>query len=149
MLLGLGMLAVIPLSACGKQIGDECKVALDCQGQDDNRNCDISQPGGYCTVEGCDERSCPEESACIQFYPWPFLTKECNPAAPTACTPDEICLSMGRCAPRATERRYCAYKCDDSGDCRDGYECRVAGTLGSMALTTSGGRINFCAPRAQ
>jgi hypothetical protein len=123
-------------------------VAADCQTDDDTRSCDISQPGGYCTIDGCDERSCPSEAACIRFFPWPFLTETCDPAAPSACAPDEICLDMGRCAPRSSERRYCALRCDDNGDCRDGYECRQAGQLGSMALTTKpGAAVKFCAPR--
>jgi hypothetical protein len=51
------------------------------------------------------------------------------------------------CAPRDTERRYCEKTCGDNGDCRDHYECRLAGTKGSMALTESLSRVvRFCAP---
>ena len=52
------------------------------------------------------------------------------------CTADEICLERV-CAPRSTERRFCAKGCGSNDDCRGGYECRLAGTRGSLALTSS------------
>jgi hypothetical protein len=141
------LLLLVPLGACGKKIGDACKVALDCNTDDDTRFCDISQPGGYCSIDGCDEVSCPEESVCIRFFPARFATTPCDPAAPTACTPSEVCLPEGKCVPRATERRYCALKCGGSGDCRENYECRESGMLGSVALTRKPGQVaKFCAP---
>lgn len=73
-------LAVLAIStaACGSQIGDSCQTATDCA-QDGTRICDISQPGGYCTIVGCDETTCPSEAACIRTFPVEFLTKPCNP----------------------------------------------------------------------
>lgn len=65
-------------SGCGKQIGDECQTATDCN-PNGGRICDLSQPGGYCTVLGCDETTCPSEATCIRYFPAPFLTKPCNP----------------------------------------------------------------------
>ena len=50
--LGLAMLLA---SACGRDIGDECQTSVDCD-PNGTRACDLSQPGGYCTVLGCDEQ---------------------------------------------------------------------------------------------
>jgi hypothetical protein len=143
------VLAALAAAGCSNKIGDECKTSADCS-QEQERSCDISQPGGYCTIEGCDERSCPEDSACIRFFPrMHLLTKGCGDAA-SECAPDEICVGSGdaaRCAPRSSERRYCAATCDDDDDCRGGYECRTAGTEGSLALTKRPERtVRFCAP---
>ena len=52
------------------------------------------------------------------------------------CTADEIALERV-CAPRSTERRFCAKSCGSNADCRGGYECRLSGTRGSLALTSS------------
>jgi hypothetical protein len=130
--LPLALLLLLPLAACGKKIGDECRTQFDCNDEDDTRSCDISQPGGYCTIEGCDERSCPEESVCVRFFPRAeLLPITCDPRAPdrgaSACTHDELCLDAGRCAPRATEFRRCVKGCGSDGDCRDDYQCRTVG----------------------
>jgi hypothetical protein len=138
---------LLPLAACGKKIGDECKTQFDCNEEDDTRSCDISQPGGYCTIDGCDERSCPSEAVCVRFFPRLYLTKPCD----AGCGPDEICVpdegAVAKCAPRSSELRRCVLRCSGGGDCRSGYECRTAGTLGSIALTDDpGSRVKFCAP---
>ena len=155
-LLGLlGLLGVVTfgLSACGKNIGDQCRVNNDCYTEDNTRSCDISQPGGYCTVDGCDERSCPKEGTCIRFFPRMFLDQPCDPAAADSCPADQVCLPTEKlCAPRSGERRYCAFKCGDSGDCRGGYECKVAGATGTatLALTRNPASvIKFCAPHGR
>jgi hypothetical protein len=148
-LLALGLGA----SACGRRIGDACRVADDCIDTDFDRQCDTSQPGGYCTLANCDERSCPSESACIRFFrasPGPVRCTPGRPPVESECGADELCLDSGVCAPRSSERRFCAKTCDDNGDCRSEYECRTAGANGSQALTrTPGARVRFCAPRAQ
>jgi hypothetical protein len=135
-------------SACGKKIGDACKVAYDCQETDNSRTCDISQPGGYCTIDGCDEKSCPSEAWCVRFFPRLYLDRACDPAVADGCGVDDVCLPEKVCAPRATERRYCALACESNDDCRGGYECRLAGTLGTVAVTRDPStRARFCAPR--
>jgi hypothetical protein len=136
-------LLVFALAACGKKIGDECRTQFDCNDEDDTRSCDISQPGGYCTIEGCDERSCPEDSVCIRFFPRAeLLPMTCNAVAPdrgaSECTPDQLCLDAGRCAPRATEMRRCVKSCGDNGDCRSGYECRLVGGDPAIAPGSAG-----------
>lgn len=142
-----GGLLLVPLVACGRKVGDQCKYNTDCNDTTFDRICDLSQPGGYCTIEGCDEKSCPSESVCIRFFPRVSLTKPCDPAKVDDCLSDEVCLPTGLCAPRASERRYCAHGCDDGGDCRDKYECRLGGTLGSVPLTATPSKpVKFCAP---
>jgi hypothetical protein len=77
---GAALLLALALGAvsCGKQIGDDCQTATDCN-PNGGRICDLSQPGGYCTVLGCDETTCPSEATCIRFFPAQFLTRPCNP----------------------------------------------------------------------
>jgi hypothetical protein len=74
----LALTAAISAASCGKKIGDDCMTAADCD-PNGGRICDISQPGGYCTVLGCDETTCPSEAACIRYFPVQYLTKPCNP----------------------------------------------------------------------
>jgi hypothetical protein len=152
------------LAACGKKIGDECKTAFDCNQTDENRTCDISQPGGYCILEGCDQHSCPDEAACVRFFPRLNLQdKVCDAKDPNSCgfmgkcivyasgpvmLPDGGTDPGTRCAPLSSEIRRCVLMCDKDGDCRDGYECRTSGTYGSEALTdVPNGRVQFCSPR--
>ncbi len=142
----------IVASGCGRQIGDECKDSLDCNNEDNTRTCDLSQPGGYCTIEGCDERSCPEESTCVRFFPaMEFLTKPCDPAVLTSCEANELCLVFAtgaRCAPRSTEKRNCVLRCEEDGDCRDDYRCQATGGTNALPLTPNPGESpGFCAPR--
>jgi hypothetical protein len=133
-------------SGCRREIGDDCRTAVDCQ-PNGSRQCDSSQPGGYCTIQGCDERSCPEEAVCMRFFPGQFLTKPCNPGEDN-CAADEICLEEGLCAPLSTELRFCVKSCSSADDCRDGYACRLAGTRGSQALTPNIDTVvSFCAPQ--
>lgn len=163
------VLAVAAGAGCKKQIGDDCTTAADCN-PNGSRSCDQTQPGGYCTIQGCDETSCPSEAVCMRFFPAQFLTKACNPtpdggppgagtadaaspdtgspdAGTPGCNADETCLDEGLCAPLSTELRYCVKSCSTGGDCRDGYECRLAGTRGSMALTSDPKTVvRFCAP---
>jgi hypothetical protein len=138
---------VASLVACTRKIGDECRSSIDCS-QESDRLCDISQPSGYCTIEGCDERTCPSGSACVRFFP-NDLSKTC--AADTDCTPAELCLLPEKlCAPRASERRFCVDSCSGNSDCRSGYECRLAGDKGTLPLHPNPASIvHFCAPVAK
>jgi hypothetical protein len=109
------------LGACGKEIGDSCIVSSDCSPNGD-RQCDISQKEGYCTIQGCDFSTCPEEAACIRFFTGGFANKSCDDEG--GCSLDELCDLNRRCVPRSAEVRYCMKTCDSNDDCRDGYECR-------------------------
>ncbi len=63
-LVGAGLAAALVLSACGREIGDDCATNVDC-GTD--RICDLSQPGGYCTLSPCRPDTCPGEAVCVVF----------------------------------------------------------------------------------
>jgi hypothetical protein len=54
------------------------------------------------------------------------------------------------CAPRSNERRLCVKTCGSNDDCRGGYTCRSAGTLGSLPLVADPcTTFSFCAPNGQ
>lgn len=94
--------ALVVASACAPQLGDECETALECSANG-TRTCDVSQPGGYCTIASCEPESCGDEGYCVRFKP------------------DEPRLSID----------WCMAKCSDNGDCRSGYACRTAAALNS------------------
>lgn len=122
-------LAALALTACGKDIGDSCVLATDCD-PNGTRTCDLSQKEGYCTILGCDFDTCPDNSACIRFFSGDFDNLTCNqatedqPGGTNDCDLDELCDLEGHCVPRSSEVRYCMATCSNNGDCRDGYECR-------------------------
>jgi hypothetical protein len=161
--LALGVCLLAAEAGCSRKVGDGCTLSTDCD-PTGSRVCDLSQPGGYCTIDGCDDKSCPDESVCIRTFPQQYLTKPCDPlcedspcangaagcacagAATDDCTTDEICIDSGLCARQAFERRYCAKSCGDNGDCRGSYECRASGTRGNFALVQgNGAAVRFCA----
>lgn len=105
-LLLLALLATIAVG-CKPKIGDDCQRSTDCSAAGD-RLCDITAPGGYCTVYNCEPGSCPEdESLCVLFGAERSPVAECkDPQAPS---------------PYA--RTFCMATCDSSSDCREDYEC--------------------------
>ena len=113
--------------ACGTEIGDECDVSSDCS-SDGDRLCDVTSPGGYCTIVGCGYDTCPSEATCVRFFPASTVNLPCDPDTEgdttRDCTADEVCTLAGTCAPRQAEARFCMRRCSDPSDCRDGYECR-------------------------
>ncbi len=150
-------------------MGDSCATNADCSPLGD-RFCDVSAPGGYCTVEGCDIRlvngtttdTCPSEAVCVRFFS-PLANKTCDPTHPSGCSPSERCLCdeadcrpsdgglfSGHCAPESSERRSCEKRCERNTDCRSGYSCRETGSHGaepvptsSMKVTTDAGVVNL------
>jgi len=56
------------LFACGREIGDDCSRNSDC-GSGTGYMCDLSKPGGYCTISPCIEGTCPSEAVCVKFSP--------------------------------------------------------------------------------
>jgi hypothetical protein len=134
-------------AGCSKNIGDACTTNVECD-INGTRFCDLSQPSGYCTVEGCDVDTCPGTSECILFYT-PVGTEPCtyDPESPRAdCAVDEICIcdltqsgtctGTAHCASEDSERRWCMARCAHNSDCRPNYECRETGTNGAEPLPT-------------
>ncbi|MDD9935975.1 MAG: hypothetical protein OXT09_20355 [Myxococcales bacterium] len=105
---------------CSPEIGDDCETALDCSSQA-SRLCDRTQPGGYCTIRGCEKGTCPEEAVCVKFRP----------------TTERLAVS------------YCMFRCSDDGDCREGagYACLRDEDFGdgNDAELLDDGNKKFCA----
>jgi hypothetical protein len=93
LILAFFALVLAPMG-CARRIGDGCALDTDCSINNDRR-CDTSQPGGYCTVAECDRNSCPDDALCVEFF---------------ADTPRRA-------------RRFCMSPCSTDGDCRSGYRC--------------------------
>lgn len=100
--------------ACGHKIGDDCNTSVDCS-QGGERLCDVTQPGGYCTIFNCEPNSCPSEAACIVF--------DAQLSAAAECVASN---GLSRFA-----RSFCLFKCSSDGDCRDDYVCHDFSTLES------------------
>jgi hypothetical protein len=102
----LALLATVAVG-CKPKIGDDCQISTDCSAAGD-RLCDITAPGGYCTVYNCEPGACPEdESLCVLFGAERSPLPECkDPQAPS---------------PYA--RTFCMATCESDSDCRDGYTC--------------------------
>src|SRR5215217_5318570 len=99
-------LAAVALG-CKPEVGDDCKVSTDCSAAGD-RLCDITAPGGYCTVFNCEPNSCPDDEAlCVQF----------------GAVRSPICAEVPLESPSPYARTFCMATCDDNSDCRSGYVC--------------------------
>jgi hypothetical protein len=94
----------LSLAGCTPSIGDKCILNTDCSLSGD-RQCDTSEPGGYCTIFNCTPNSCPDNAACILF----------NPAV-AGCPYDDRNVSR-------TAHSFCMAACRSDGDCRSGYTC--------------------------
>jgi hypothetical protein len=82
------LLASIGLLGCKPHIGDGCTSSTDCS-VNGTRICDTAQPGGYCTIRGCDPDGCPEGAVCVEWRYDPIRT------AATWCM--KRCGSEGSC----------------------------------------------------
>lgn len=107
---------------CGKEIGDPCVVNSDCDPTGGQRLCIDQNNEGYCTIQGCDYSTCPDEAVCVRFFTGAFGNLDCQTNAD--CSLDEMCSLINKCVPRSSEVRYCMRTCESNDDCRDGYECR-------------------------
>ncbi len=81
------LLAGFAMAGCKEHIGDSCGTSTDCSVSGE-RQCDLAQPGGYCTVFSCDADTCPE-GACVEWRFMPSRTAE------TWCM--KTCSSTGQC----------------------------------------------------
>ena len=94
-------LIVVALLAagCGDEIGDACIISSDCSPNAD-RTCDTSSQEGYCTIQGCDYSTCPEEAACIRFFTGSFSNLTCDPVTEDSGT-DDCMMPRSFCGPCA------------------------------------------------
>jgi len=152
-LVGVTISVVASSSAgCSRKIGDACSTNADCDPSGGTRSCDLSQPGGYCVIEGCDPRSCPDNSICVRFFPELFVKKLCS----ETCNADEVCVQSDNdpdpqadavCVRSSLEMRICVQSCGGDGDCRGGYVCRATGNDGALPLTLDpASRPKYCKP---
>jgi hypothetical protein len=111
-----GGVLVLALTGCQPHIGDQCVLSTDCSVSGD-RQCDISQPGGYCTQFSCTTNSCPDNASCVVF----------EPTVP-GCPYDDYS------SPARTAESLCMKTCQGDGDCRGGYVCRDPRQLPWSAL---------------
>ena len=101
----VGLLVALFSFGCQRVIGDECTLSTDCSQRGD-RQCDTSQPGGYCTIQGCRKNSCPDEGICVTF----------RAQVPGCDYDDRSGARLGR--------SYCVKYCEADTECRAGYICR-------------------------
>jgi hypothetical protein len=101
----LGLLSLL-LTGCPPTIGDDCQTSADCSAQE-NRLCDTTQPGGYCTVFNCEPGACSDEGVCVAFSAALSVVPGCN--NPNAFS--------------RFERSFCMSNCESDDDCRSGYIC--------------------------
>ncbi len=100
-------LVVAVAAGCKPKVGDDCRISTDCSAAGD-RLCDITAPGGYCTVYNCEPDSCPEdESLCVEFGAQRSPVSKCE----------------DKQSPSPYGRAFCMATCDDDSDCRTGYTC--------------------------
>jgi hypothetical protein len=143
----LALVAAALATGCGKEIGDSCVVDSDCSPNGD-RKCIDQSNDGYCTIQGCDYSTCPEEAACVRFFTGSFENRDCDTTAD--CSLDELCNLNHKCVARSSEIRFCMKTCDSDGDCRDGYECRDLEKMrlhGGEPVLESGTPIDDNAPK--
>jgi hypothetical protein len=118
--------ALLPLAlACQPEIGDSCSSASDCSVQE-QRTCDTTSPGGYCTVLGCGPGTCPSEAVCIGFQTLLSVAPECASQQSRA----------------RLQRTLCMRECDGDSDCRGGYRCvdmSQRNPWGALVLERGGG----------
>src|SRR4051794_36842004 len=100
------IVSLLTAAGCGKEIGDKCIISTDCSPTGD-RMCDTSSKEGYCTIQGCDVGTCPEEAECVRFFTGGFANRMCDPATEDRgtddCGLDELCSIVGRCVARSSE----------------------------------------------
>lgn len=131
--LRLALAFAASMVACKPQIGNRCATSTDCS-QTGDRLCDVSQPGGYCTIFNCEpvgsnaSTKCPNEAACISFGS--------SPSPLMGCQSD-----LGS---TAYQRSFCMKKCKHTSDCRDGYVCTDLATDPRYSAVDVDGATKVC-----
>jgi hypothetical protein len=115
----VGFAAFAFAAGCSPKIGDKCTVSTDCSATGD-RLCDITEPGGYCTIFNCEPDGCPDDAACINFG------TTLSVGDPGAIIPG--CTASQGNSPY--QRSFCLASCKTDGDCRAGYSCLEPALVG-------------------
>ncbi len=122
----VGFAALALAAGCSPKIGDKCTVSTDCSATGD-RLCDITEPGGYCTVFNCEPDGCPDDAACINFGTTLSLSNSDAPVPVlNGCT-----ASQGN---SPYQRSFCMASCQSDSDCRGGYRCVEPETIGGVKV---------------
>ena len=126
----LGFAALALAAGCSPKIGDNCTVSTDCSATGD-RLCDITEPGGYCTVFNCEPDSCPDDAACINFGSTlsvgdPNVPGNADGGVLAGCTASQDNSPY--------QRSFCLASCESDGDCRGGYRCIEPETVGGVKV---------------
>lgn len=101
------------VGGCPSEIGDSCGGSRDCSPTGE-RQCDLAQPGGYCTILGCDPDTCPGGTICVE---WRFI-------------------------PSRTAETWCMKPCSDDGRCRVAYLCALPSHITQDGTRTPDGLEN-------
>lgn len=84
----VALVVIATIVGCAAEIGDECSTNLDCGSA---KQCDLSQPGGYCTAANCDSVPCPDGSICVAFSTQDhFCMAACDSGSD--CRDDYVCV---------------------------------------------------------
>jgi hypothetical protein len=120
------------IAACGNEIGEECSGDVDCSPNMD-RNCDTSQPGGYCLIVDCGADECPGEAVCVEFTtPCPLDMEEA----------DCQLIEPNR------GRRFCLKHCKKNSDCRGKYACIEPEDLSAIIIDFDTSQTKICVPKS-
>jgi len=134
---------------CTPQIGDDCTVSTNCS-TTGVRLCDITQPGGYCTIFNCEPGSCPDDSKCVNFGTHLSSIQVPNPSDPNNSppVPDPACAPSQGNSPY--KRSFCMASCSKDSDCRngDGYRCFAPSEFNAvLAEHESGAKVCAVPPK--
>lgn len=120
-----GSWLALVLFSCQPNIGDSCTSSSDCS-VSEQRTCDTTFPGGYCTRFNCTPGGCPDEAACIAFN----TTLASTPACASVQEPPRL------------QRTACMLRCERDSDCRGGYVCvdmAAVNPWGAAVIESRGG----------
>jgi hypothetical protein len=126
---------VLFVAGCAPEIGDACETSTDCS-QSGERQCDVSQPGGYCTsLFDCDKDSCPEEATCVLFGASPSEAPGCENHTGTS----------------PSQRSFCMLRCTEHSDCRveEGYVCENPNVAGGVSIEDPARRVCLVDPKTE
>src|SRR5262249_21358700 len=106
-----------------------------------DRICLDAERDGYCTIQGCDVSTCPQEAVCVRFFTGSFSNHVCDPTRSSSVgkPPGAMCTDKAECAgnvckvlssPPGTTDMACA-ACTQDAQCSnnqalDGHFCNLA-----------------------